>query len=211
MRAVLAKGCVWLAASFATAAVAHVVLGFTAASYAERAHAAIVPLALTGAALALGSCVLVMRRALGDRDGRVVFRIEREIVTIGRPLAIAAVSCGALGTLIAIETLEQFVSAGHVIGISDALGDNCANAIAIVFAAAVAVVASVRRCVRPVAACAAGSALRAASWIVATCRDRIAASDPVAWYLRSTRRARRKRSGHGVSRAPGLRAPPHAV
>jgi len=208
MRPLFAKLCAWIAASFATAATAHGVLGLVETTRAERAHVAIEPLALLLAAIVAASFCLVVRRALGDGDDRIACAIGRDIRSVRTPLAFASVACGGLATLVSMEMLEAFISFGRMAGPGEALGGNVAVVGAIVAIAAFAIVTLARRCALPVVAVTTASALRAAAWIVAV-PDRIDASRAIASYRRTLPCVLRLAHGSRIGAARGLRAPPH--
>ena len=210
MRSVLAKVGVWLAASFAAAAAAHVVLGIVGTTYAERTHVAIVPLGLLTLTMLATAFAFVVARALDDGDARVAERIRCEMRSISIRLAIVSVASGAVTTLATVETIEQLATHGRITGLVDALGGDPRLGIAIVAIAAWMLLAVARSCAEPIVALTVTSALHAAMWIVACFSDRLAASRVVVSYRSSTSRARAAARSIFVIGGCGLRAPPAA-
>ncbi len=208
------RSLVWLLASSFVALVAHALIGFAGGDgvggddYALRAHVALGPVAL--AALILGATVLlglVLRAVQSTIEAdRFVARARR----FGRTDALfagLAIGGGGFALLLGMEFIEQFASAGRILGVEDALGGNLAIGIGIVACAAALVASLGLALARPLFA----TALRLAEAVVAWCL--VAPFRPATGLRRGTSRPRNRRcraAGRILSRSAGLRAPPLA-
>lgn len=136
---------VCLLAAFATAAAAHVVLGAFGDDYAEREHLALGPVALAAAALLAAGLLRVAFATLArveHADPLVV--LARGARTLDPRLPLAAVFAGGLGTLVAMESVEQLAARGPI-DVAGALGGNVLVGLAVVLAvAALAVMLGLR-------------------------------------------------------------------
>jgi len=199
-----------LLASFATAALAHGGIGLLGDAeiggdaYGTHAHAAVVPVVL--AALMLFA-FLLLRSALhaycGSQSRDLIANLGRRCGEL-RPLGPGiAVALGGLATLFAMEFAEQYAAAGHVAGVSDALGGNALLGLTIVAIVAALVTIVGLRCAHVLLAGAVAAVDAFVIWIAAkrhTCA-RVA----------TVRRARREcdvcAPAH-FARCFGMRAPP---
>ena len=137
----------WAFAALAAAVLAHALIGAAgtfaggdADAYDARAHVAVIPVAVAMLALLAAftgwiAAVVAARRSQTDP----VRLIARRFGGLHSLLAVAAVSGGALTTLLGMEFAEQLVAAGRIEGVADALGGSPILGAALLLGAAAAV------------------------------------------------------------------------
>jgi len=207
----------WLLASFATAALAHVMIGWLgncaggADAYDEHAHGTVAPIALAAAILLTFGLLVAAANAVARRGGvDPVDLLARRLSEMYPAVPVAFVTLGGLVTLIAMEFLEQWTAFGHVEGIADALGGNVALGFAAVIFVAAALTMLGLRLAHALVAVAAKAVLAVVSWIVAIVGSAVSEAVRRAAACRPRRRSAAASFpllAHGF----GLRAPPHQI
>jgi hypothetical protein len=137
----------WAFAALAAAVLAHALIGAAgtfaggeADAYDARAHVTVIP-ALVAALALLTAFAGWIAAGVAARRKRLdpVALIARCFVRVQPPVALAAVTCGATATLLAMEFAEQLLAAGRIEGVADALGGSPLLGALLVLAAATAV------------------------------------------------------------------------
>jgi hypothetical protein len=137
----------WALASLAAAVLAHALIGSFGAwfgadadAYDARVHGAVVPAVTLALALLAGAFLRVAAGVAAHRERRDPIELLARRFGVMRPAwPVAAVACGALAALIAMEFSEQLVAVGHVQGVADALGGTPALGLAILLCTSIAV------------------------------------------------------------------------
>lgn len=121
---------VWILASLVSAALAHVLIGWTGAlaggdadAYDTRAHAALIPVVFASAALLAASTAWIV--AVSAARHRAVDPVALLAARFGRlrpAVAVAAVAAGTAAALLGMEFSEQLAATGRIEGVVDALG-----------------------------------------------------------------------------------------
>ncbi|MGH7709171.1 MAG: hypothetical protein ACREM6_14825 [Vulcanimicrobiaceae bacterium] len=204
----------WLLASFATAALAHGLIGWLGQnsggnSFDEHAHETVGPIVLAVISVFVSLLLRVATRAAGRSPGTDPVVVLAHRFRDMRPiLPSVAVAFGGFATLIAMEFTEQLSAFGHIVGVADALGGDAPVGLAIIIGVALLVTIAGLRSARVLVDATITAVGAFASWVI------VAIAGPLtsrAAMMRQSQHRRHASTSAFHARSLGLRAPPSAT